>query len=340
MEAMFLAIKYALLILIVSLVLSGCKKDNASSICFTPYQLKIPKRFPAMLVPENNAMSLERISLGRRLYYDPILSSDGRSCSTCHLQQNGFTDLSNSQTPILPHINLGWNDTYLWNGSQTGSLEQIMLFEVDVFFGSDIQKLNNNATYRQLFYQAYGVEEITSFEVAKALAQFFRILISGNSKFDRYRRGELALNPHERNGMIIFASEKGDCFHCHNEILLTDNRLHNNGLDSLIDPSNPGYYALSGNPHDLGKFKTPTLRNCALRHQFMHDGRFTTLTEVIEFYNSGVHQNSPNIDPIMAQPSKEQGLQLTQQEKVDLIQFLQTLTDTSYLSDPELANPF
>ncbi|MFN8298917.1 MAG: cytochrome c peroxidase [Chitinophagales bacterium] len=340
MAAIFSMIKRMAPALLLALLFTGCKKDNKPITSFTPYQLNIPKRFPAMQIPADNAMSMERLQLGRRLYYDTILSNDGRSCGGCHLQQNGFTSEQPGAVPVLPHANLGWSSNYLWDGTESGTLEHMMLFEVEDFFNCDVSKLNNEPIYRDLFYKAYGIEQITSTDVAKALAQFFRVLTSGNSKFDRYRRGELALSPNERNGMIIFATEKGDCFHCHNEIFLTDNTFHNNGLDSVIDLTYPGHFAATGNSSDLGKFKTPSLRNCALRHSFMHDGRFTTLEEVVEFYNSGVQQNSPNIDPIMTKPFKEYGLQLTPEEKADLVLFLQALTDTSYLSNPELSNPF
>ena len=218
-------------------------------------------------------------------------------------------------------------------------LEDMMMFEVNDFFHTDLSKLNTNENYKQLFFKAYGINTITSKDVAYALAQFFRTLNSGNSKFDKYRRHELAFNQNERNGMVIFFTERGDCFHCHNEIFLTDNSFHNNGLDSFFDANSKGRFDVTGHVNDIGKYKTPTLRNCELRDRFMHDGRYTSLEQVIEFYNSGVKQTSQNIDPLMTLPYKENGLQLSQQDKDDLLLFLKTLTDTAYIHNPELAKP-
>ncbi|HRG37205.1 MAG TPA: cytochrome c peroxidase [Bacteroidia bacterium] len=328
------------LLFLLVLLGSSCKKrDDTPQTSFTPYEIQIPKQFPVMEIPADNAMSVERLQLGRKLYYDTILSNNGKSCASCHYQPQGFTSDNVPDNNVLPHQNLGWSHNFLWKGEKNGTLEDIMMFEVNIFFGTDISKLNANGNYRELFYTAYGVKEIASKDVAYALAQFFRILNSGNSKYDKYRRHELALTQNERNGMIIFFTEKGDCFHCHNEIFLTDNAFHNTGLDSAFDTGHKGRYDVTDNANDIGKYKTPTLRNCELRNRFMHDGRYTTLEEVIEFYNSGVKQTSVNIDPLMTLPYKENGLQLTQQEKDDLLLFLQTLTDTSFINDYRLGKP-
>lgn len=322
------------------LLLTACKKDKGNNaLSFTPYTIDIPKRFPAMEIPADNQMSVERLQLGRKLYYDPILSNDGRACATCHIQQVGFTNNNITGTTVLPHQNLGWNKFFLWKGGKSGTLEDIMMFEVKDFFATDVNKLNASTFYKEAFYKAYGVNTITQKEIAYALAQFFRVLNSGNSKFDKYRRGELSLTLEERNGMITFFTERGDCFHCHNDIFLTDNEFHNTGLDSVFYPGNMGRYEVTGNVNDIGKYKTPTLRNCELRTRFMHDGRYSTLEDVIEFYNSGVKQTSVNIDPLMTIPEKATGLHLTQQEKSDLLLFLKTLTDTAFLNNPELIEP-
>src|SRR5690554_7884700 len=133
-----------------------------------------------------------------------------------------------------------------------------MLFEVNDFFETNIQLLNDNATYKALFMRAYGINEITSKDVAYALAQFFRTLNSTDSKFDRFMKGEVNLTPEEWDGYDIFYTERGDCFHCHGTVLFHDNIFGNNGLD--LDPD-AGLYAITGNMNDYGKFKTPTLRN-------------------------------------------------------------------------------
>lgn len=322
------------------LLCNSCHKNTpAVAPSFTPYEIQIPKRFPLMEIPADNTMSTERLFLGRKLYYDTILSNTGKACASCHFQEQGFTSDAGLGTTVLPHINLGWNTNFLWRGEEQCTLEEMMMFEVTEFFHTNVSKLNANSGYRNEFFKAYGVKEITSKEIAYALAQFFRVLNSGNSKFDKYRRGELPLSPAERNGMHIFFTEKGDCFHCHNETFFSDNLFHNTGLDSVFLADNKGRFHITGKDADIGKYKTPTLRNCGVRNRFMHDGRFTSLQQVIEFYNSGVHVNAENIDPLMVLPHKMNGLQLSQQEKNDLLSFLYTLTDTSFLTDPNLAKP-
>lgn len=335
-------IKISIVFFLVAIVsFHSCKKKTIQEEPYiqTPISLEIPPYFPKMKIPEDNPMTKERLALGRKLYYDPILSNNGKSCSSCHFQENGFTinDMV-SGMPVLPHVNLGWSKNFLWKGEKHYTLEEMMLYEVNEFFATDLLKINANEEYRILFKRAFGVDEISSTEIAYSLAQFFRSLISGNSKFDKYRRREVAFTPEEQRGMEIFFTEKGDCFHCHGIMLFTDNLFHNTGLDSTFTYSK-GRYDFTGLTTDIGLYKTPTLRNASLRKNFMHDGRFKTLEEVIEFYNSGVQQKSPNIDPLMILPQKEFGLQLSEQDKYDLLQFLNTLTDTAFINSIEFSKP-
>lgn len=337
---MRIKVSVALLLAVVAFFFS-CRKQTVQEEPYiqTPISLAIPPYFPKMKIPEDNPMTKERLALGRKLYYDPILSNNGKSCSSCHYQEQGFTtDVMLSGTPVLPHVNLGWSKNFLWKGEKHYTLEEMMLYEVNEFFYTDLSKINANNEYKKLFKQAFGVSYISSKEIAYSLAQFFRSLISGNSKFDKYRRREVAFTSEEQRGMEIFFTEKGDCFHCHGIMLFTDNLFHNNGLDSVFINSK-GRFDFTGLASDIGLYKTPTLRNAELRKNFMHDGRFKTLEEVIEFYNSGVQQQSPNIDPLMVLPQKEFGLQLTEQDKYDLLQFLRTLTDTSFTNNPEFSKP-
>ena len=315
------------------LIASGCKKENPDeevNYTLTPYSINYPAYFPDLIIPETNPLTVEGIQLGRKLYYDPILSNTGLSCSSCHEKSSSFSMYSINS---LPHINLGWNSNFLWNGKISGSLEDIMRFEVEEFFSTDVSKLNNSSEYLALFKKIYGVDNITSKEVAYALAQFFRYLTSFNSPFDKFANHEITLSSSELNGFVIFNTEKGDCFHCHSLGLFTDNKFHNNGLDSTYSGVNMGRYNVTGNPADIGAFKSPTLRNIEFTAPYMHDGRFTTLEEVVEFYNSQVKFSS-TVDPIMTKPSKEFGLQLTPTEKTDLVNFLKTLSDSSFINNP------
>lgn len=312
----------------------------ATSQNLTPYTIKTPPFFAKLEIPEDNQPFVERIQLGRMLYYDNILSNDGRACANCHLQSYGFTIPGTvANISVLPHVNLGWYQNFMWDGSKTGNLEDVMLFETQEFFATDLQKLNNNEKYKTLFKQCYDVDYITHKEIAYALAQFTRTMISGDSKYDRYLRGQTLLSFNEERGRQLFFSEKGDCFHCHSAVFTTDNLMHNTGLDSIYSKkSDKGYYNVTNNPKDLGKFRTPTLRNVALRQYYMHDGRFTKLEEVIDFYDHKVHV-SENIDPIMVKSGKEDGLNLSTLEKQQLVAFLKTFTDSTFIYETSFSKP-
>lgn len=301
----------------------------------TPYEITYPNYFPELTIPEDNKLRLEGINLGRTLYYDPILSNNGLSCSSCHNSKNSFSTYASNS---LPHINLAWNNVFLWNGKIEGGLENIMMFEVESFFKTDISKLNNSSYYKLLFKFIYNTDSITSKHVAYALSQFFRAMISYNSLCDKFLQRKTNLSQSEMNGFIIFTTEKGDCFHCHSIGLFTDNMFHNIGLDSVFNTLNSGRYSITKNINDIGLFKTPTLRNIELTAPYMHDGRFNTLEEVVEHYNSGV-KRSNTLDPIMTKPGKEYGLRLTPNEITDLVAFLKTLTDTTFINNPLLQKP-
>ena len=165
-----------------------------------------------------------------------------------------------------------------------------------------------------------------------------RTMISYNSKLDKRLRNEITLTASELNGYVIYVTERGDCFHCHNidaGRLMTDNLFHNNGLDSVFTDLGRG--AITGNVFDNGKFLTPTLRNIALTAPYMHDGRFQTLEEVVEHYNSGGKASS-TVDPLMKHVGT--GLNLSTQEKADLVAFLKTMTDSSFINDARFKSPF
>lgn len=325
--------------IIVTFVVSflSCRKDDKDQDEFTynptHKELDLPGFFPKMKIPSENPLTEEGVSLGRKLYYDPLLHPDQTmSCSNCHDQTKAFTTYESNS---LAHINLGWNHAYLWNGKISGSLEDIMMFEVEDFFGTDVSLFNNNAEYKTLFKKAFNVDEITTKELAYALAQFFRTLNSYRSKYDQRMGGTTNFTEAEWKGYDIFFSEKGDCFHCHGTVLFHDNEFHNNALDE--NPAH-GLFAITGDSSDIGKFKTPTLRNIELTAPYMHDGRYQTLEEVIDFYSEGL-KYSPTVDPLMKNVNEggTGGVYLTEQEKQDLIAFLKTLTDQEFTTDPELS---
>jgi cytochrome c peroxidase len=282
------------------------------------------------------------------LYYDPVLHPDSsKSCATCHNIQYGFTAPG---TDVLAHINLGWSTNFLWDGRvRAKTLEEINIFEVEAFFGTDLEMLRRHPVYPGLFKEAFGSEEITVYRIAKALSQYMRMQISAGSPFDLYASGRGDLTNQELRGLEIFMSEPrnvtgtgragADCFHCHAPPLFTSNNFHNIGLDSVFhDPESQGRFRVTGDSSHIGAWKAPTLRNAALRDGFMHDVRFNTLEEVVEFYNSGGHK-TPWTDPFMKTAGRG-GLQLTENEKQDLIAFLKALTDEKFLENEELSSPF
>ena len=312
-------------------------------ITTTPYDIITPYGFPDMIIPEDNPMTFEGVELGRKLFNDPILSANNTlACINCHMPESSFSDpnqfstgidgfLGNRNSSAL--INLGWSSSFNWDGSVKSLEEQAFepvtnSLEMHNSWNNVENTLNQDEEYLLLFKQAYNIDYIDSTHVVMAIAQFERTLISNNSKFDKYSRGEEVFTKSELNGFAIFNSEKGDCFHCHGTSLFTDNLFHNNGLD--VEPFlDLGLGKITENTSDNGKFKTPTLRNIEVSAPYMHDGRFATLEKVIEHYDSGGHFSS-TVDPLMKKLGV--GLNLTNQEKSDLIAFLKTLTDYDYIT--------
>lgn len=338
-KATRLVLKTLLPAAFVLVCLSACKDDTVTDPgpgpvhSATPADLNLPYNFPDMEIPEYNRPTVEAIALGRELFYDPILHPlEAMSCASCHDQSASFTT---HESNALALVNLGWNDRFLWNGKVAGTLEDITRFEVEEFFQTDVDALNAHPDYREKFKAAYGVSTITTHELSLALAQFFRTLNSHDSKYDRWLRGEVQFTAEEYAGFEIFNSETGDCFHCHGTILFHDNSFGNNGLD--LEPD-PGLFEVTGDPNDFGKFKTPTLRNIELTAPYMHDGRFETLEEVVDFYSSGVQHHSPNLSPLMKY-SANGGVQMYPLQKEYLIAFLKTLTDTSFTEDERFSDP-
>ncbi len=226
------------------------------------------------------------------------------------------------------------NTSFNWEGGAISLEEQAFEpvtnpIEMHETWWNVESKLNSDSVYRFLFKNAFNIDYIDSIHVVKAIAQFERTIISVDSKYDKWMRQELQLSPSELNGFAIFNSEKGDCFHCHGTEMFMDNDFHNNGLDAN-NFADLGRANITNNADDIAKFKTPTLRNIEFSAPYMHDGRFSTLEEVIEHYNSGGNY-SPTVDPLMKKIGV--GLQLTNTEKQDLINFLKALSDYNFLNN-------
>lgn len=343
--------------LVLLMIVSACQKQAdeneipAETWDPTPYMPDIPQGFPDMIIPEDNPMTVEGVELGRRLFYDPILSADNsQSCASCHIQASSFAENRRFSLGIdgiagdrnaMALINAGWFRELNWDGSASSLEEQAFEpvtnpIEMHNTWPDAVADILADNQYPDLFFAAFGTRDIDSTLVVKALAQFERTLISADSKWDRYLRGEVQLTQSESRGFEIFFSETGDCFHCHSTILFTNNEFHNNGLDSVF--ADPGLFNVTGDPNDMGRFRTPSLRNVVFTAPYMHDGRFETLEEVIDFYSEGL-QYSPTIDPLMKNV-EQGGVRLTEEEKFHLLAFIKTLTDTSFVNNPSFSNPF
>lgn len=333
-----------------SVLLSGAVVVGCSGVSEGPgpsgEQNPPPAGFPEMIVPTNNPTTSAKALLGRHLFYDKRFSRDfSTSCGSCHLQEHAFSDTvpfsrgveGRSGTRNAPSLaNVGYNTSLLWEGG-VPTLEQQAIVpithpdEMDLHTDTLIARLKLEPIYASLFIDAWGDDAITIERITKSLAAFQRGLISGNSAFDRSRNGDQSsLSASAKRGEELFFNEVGDCFHCHGGYNFTDNDFHNNGLSATGDE---GRFAITQRERDKGKFKTPTLRNVAVTAPYMHDGRFATLEEVLNHYNAG-GQGHANSDALM------RPLNLTDQEKQDLIEFLRGLTDEQFLNDSTLSNPW
>jgi cytochrome c peroxidase len=347
-----------LVILLMGMFLVSCEPDPpvdpVDSFVYnpTPFDLRVPRGFQTPYLSDENPLTVEGVALGRMLYYDPILSTTGLSCSSCHQPANSFSSpmvtLFGIAKSVPPHVNLAWNPNYNWNGSED-VLDHLPLgdFEPEVFdtdFDKLFADLKAHPKYPLMFREAFNhkVEELSvdelKMDISHAIVQFARTLVSGDSRFDKAMRGDIEPTDAEYRGYQLFFTEKGDCFHCHPVYLFTDNQFHNNGLNDEFEGVNRGRFEVTGNPADIGLFSTPTLRNLVYTAPYMHDGRFATLEEVVEFYNSKV-QPSPTLDGVMMKPGKEFGLQLSEGEKADLVAFLKMLTDEDFMNNPDYQNP-
>ncbi|MCU0797823.1 MAG: hypothetical protein MUF31_18020, partial [Akkermansiaceae bacterium] len=320
----------------------------------TPLRLEISHRFPQVRLPADNPLTREGVALGRELFFNPVLSRDGSvSCASCHHPAAAFADPGKAFSPgidgrtthrhSMPLFNLAWHKNFFWDGRSPTLRDQVLhpIVHPDEM-GHDLDAVVSalKETHADRFAAAFGSPEVSSEKLALALEQFLLTLLSQNSRFDQAMRGEVKLTDSERRGFQLFVTENdpalglrgADCFHCHGGALFSNHDFHNNGLDSDFS-KDPGLAAISGNTADLGKFKTPSLRNIALTPPYMHDGRFATLEEVVEHYDSGIHP-SPSLDPNL---SKHDGLGLTDQDKSDLIAFLKTLSDPGF--GPAAASP-
>ncbi len=354
-----------LLLLYVVLMANQCSESPSElNPQAEAYTFKTPAHFGNKYqIPEDNPMTQAGIALGRKLFYEKRLSLDSSiSCGSCHQQKRAFTDGRALSQGIQGQLvdrsamalqNLLWVDQFFWDG-RVSSLEVQALIpiqderEMGISLEEAVQRLQGTSLYPPLFQEAFGTEIISSENIAKALAQFQRTLISANARYDQIVRGEADPSEREQRAINLFMTHPvaeinlrgANCGDCHGSHLITLNTFHDNGLDSI--PQDEGLALFTGKPQDRGKMRAPSLRNIALTAPYMHDGRFQTLKEVLDHYNEHI-QPSPNLDPLIIEATNEldgQSLLLSEEEKEDIIFFLHMLTDSTFIQDERFSNPF
>ncbi len=352
------------LFLLLSVLASGLLLQSQNQTALSvmpvgkPVQIKVPLGLPPVVIPADNPPTAETIALGRRLFYDPILSLDHSvSCASCHSPQSGFSDAKPVSEGVgkrtgtrhsPPVVNSAYYKVQFWDGRATtlesqaeGPVQNPV--EMANTLTTVEQRLNADPSYRQQFADAWGTRPITYEMVEKSIASFERTMISGNSPFDRWKYGhdDKAVDDAVKRGFIVFTSKKkADCASCHTVgdkyALFTDNQFHNVGIGvNAGDITDVGLYAVTHKEADKGKFKTPSLRNVAARTPYMSDGSLKDLKQAIDFY-IGAGNSNPNLD------SKIHVLDfLSGQERSDLQAFLNSLTGEipPDVGPPEVTKP-
>lgn len=337
-----MSIKKLYILVAIILFIAACNKADDLQDFDLQVVFNKPSHFPEPKYKlENNSISKAQFDLGRKLFYDPILSRNNTiSCGSCHIGQQAFThhghDLSHGIDDRLgirnsmTLTNLAWADGYFWDGgvlhldlSPVAPIENPL--EMDEKLSNVIEKLNSSTTYPQLFRKAFGISEITSVNFLKALSQFMVMMVSSNSKYDQVVNGKAEFSTLEKEGYEIF---KNNCSACHKEPLFTDYSYRDNGLGLNVF-KDYGRFTITNQEQDKLKFKVPTLRNLKYTMPYMHDGKFYTLAAVIDHYRFQI-KDTPNLDPILKEKKR---IDLTNQEVSALLAFLETLNDESFIND-------
>jgi cytochrome c peroxidase len=330
----------ALLLCFLAVILLGCSAPNepVETLDTTPFVVTLPQGFPALPVPDyEKPMTLAKVELGRRLFSEKLLSVNGTvACSTCHEAESGFT----TNLPVAAGVfgrrgvrnvptltNVAYNRSFFWHGGAVNLQAQALSsLENEDEMGNDadniVQTLRAHNEYPRLFRRAFG-KEVDILSVLDAIAAFERTLLSGNSRNDRFERGDSSsLNESEKHGRMLFFSERTQCASCHTGFNFTSGAFEDNGNQAqYVDL---GRYMMTTRDSDKGKFKIPTLRNVERTAPYFHNGAFPTLESVVAHYNAG-GKNSPNQSP------RVKPLGLTSSEQEDLVNFLKALTDEDFM---------
>jgi cytochrome c peroxidase len=323
------------------LLLESCRRTD-SFVPANPLTLTTPPGFPQPSYNfVTNPISEEGFVLGRKLFYDGRLSIDGNfPCASCHEPRAAFTTFEHDRSHGYNHshtlrnpaglFNLAWYKAYRLDGSST-SLEAISQAhitapdEMGETINGVVNKLKADTAYQRLFREAYGSPEVNSARILKALSQFVINLVSANSKYDKVKRGEASFTATEERGYAVFQSR---CSTCHQEPLFTDLSFRNNGLPFDPGLNDVGRMRVTGKQSDSLKFRVPSLRNMEFTSYYGHDGRMNSFQLMLQHYRTGIGF-STTLDPLL-----QGGIQLSTAQETDLIAFLRTLSDSTFLNNP------
>lgn len=334
----------SIILFVLILFASNCEKGGINKD--STFEFVKPDHFPAPTYTfHNNPVTEAGFLLGKKIFNDPLLSSDGSiSCSSCHVKAVAFSDPQHRLSLGVkeregirnspPIANMAFYNSFFWDGGVVhldfvppNAIENHL--EMDETMNNVVYKMNRNDPYPELFQKAFGpIDSINAPLMLHALSQYMVMLVSSNSKYDKFLAKQEVLTPSEQKGMEIF--EK-NCATCHQGVLFTDQDFHNNGLDTEF--SDLGRARISEGKEDVGKFRTPSLRNVALTSPYMHDGRFETLEDVLDHYTDGILASSSLSNHLIMENGKL-GLPLTKTDKQNLIAFLHSLTDYEFIANP------
>jgi cytochrome c peroxidase len=348
--------KLILSAVVLSFMVAACSSETPSTpeepavYDATPYVIDTKGLPPPPPMPADNQLTVQGVKLGEMLFNEKMLSKDNsQRCASCHVEEDAFSDTRRFSIGVegLPGkrqamsvFNMAYHRPgFFWDGRARTLREQALMpiqdpLEMNETLPNVVAKLQASKTYRDQFIRAFNTDTITSARIGLALEQFMLSIFSGNSKWDKVQRGEATFTPSEERGRQLFFTEVdpprgivgGECFHCHGGPNFSNSAFMNNGLDTDASMTDLGVYAVSGNNRDKGRFKVTSLRNIALTPPYMHDGRFATLEEVIDHYNTGVKPSS-TVEPLLQFNLRPGGLGLSEQDKADLVTFLKALTE-------------
>jgi cytochrome c peroxidase len=376
-------------VVLIALIVGGGMAAMQAAGALTPHQKSrwawnLPPGMPQPRVPADNPMTRGKVAIGHRLFYDVRLSGDEtESCLSCHQPQLAFTD--GKTTPVgatgetLPRnapsiVNSAYHTTLTWANPALTTLEDQMavplfathpveLGVTDKNKGKILDRIRADPWYAKRFPRVFrkAKRPVTWTNVIYSIAAFERSIVSANSKYDRYLRGQAKLSAEETRGMDLFMGEEGECHHCHGSFLFDDQdtyvgspderpKFHNTGLYNIGESGeypfpNRGVYEITGKPKDMGAFRAPSLRNVARTGPYMHDGSVATLKEVVDNYAAGGRvitegpyagdgRKNPHKDPLIS------GIHLTEADREDLVAFLTALNEPDFSKVPRFANPF